>query len=455
MSDIPEEKPGEWRKALILLVLLFGGAALAWTYLGPGRGAPGGDAVAVATDGADQSLNAAGGSQAAQEAVEALEGRAEAPEGAAEDADVAALDPAATDGDGAQAELEDATPEAAALPEAPESPSTPQDPVSQAPTFDVVRVDPAGNALIAGRAKPGSKVRIELDGEEIEVAMPDATGNFVALFNVGQLEAPSAVALIETDEDGQTTTSEQVVVLSPPANPEPEISDEAPEAATALADVAAPEIADAPEATGALGVTQTGRASPGLGGGDPVTPSAPSVIVADSTGVRVVQGREEAPEVADNVVIDAITYDDGGEVVLSGRAPGESFVRIYVDNRPVEVGTVGADGQWRAELPSVDTGTYTLRVDQVDAEGAVLSRVETPFRREPAEAIRELAVGRAELEEKPLLELITVQPGNTLWEISNQAYGDGTFFVKLFEANAEKIRDPNLIYPGQVFSIPN
>jgi nucleoid-associated protein YgaU len=186
-----------------------------------------------------------------------------------------------------------------------------------------------------------------------------------------------------------------------------------------------------------------------------VTPSAPSVIVADSTGVRVVQGREEAPEVADNVVIDAITYDDGGEVVLSGRAPGESFVRIYVDNRPVEVGTVGADGQWRAELPSVDTGTYTLRVDQVDAEGAVLSRVETPFRREPAEAIRELAVGRAELEEKPLLELITVQPGNTLWEISNQAYGDGTFFVKLFEANAEKIRDPNLIYPGQVFSIPN
>ena len=50
---------------------------------------------------------------------------------------------------------------------------------------------------------------------------------------------------------------------------------------------------------------------------------------------------------------------------------------------------------------------------------------------------------------------MTVQPGNTLWEISNQAYGDGVLYVRLFEANKDKIRDPNLIYPGQVFSIPN
>ncbi|MBC7154450.1 MAG: LysM peptidoglycan-binding domain-containing protein [Rhodobacteraceae bacterium] len=49
---------------------------------------------------------------------------------------------------------------------------------------------------------------------------------------------------------------------------------------------------------------------------------------------------------------------------------------------------------------------------------------------------------------------VTVQPGNTLWGISRRNYGEGILYMRIFEANRTQIRDPDLIYPGQVFTVP-
>jgi nucleoid-associated protein YgaU len=49
---------------------------------------------------------------------------------------------------------------------------------------------------------------------------------------------------------------------------------------------------------------------------------------------------------------------------------------------------------------------------------------------------------------------VTVQPGSTLWAIATERYGEGIRYVQVFEANRDKIRDPDLIYPGQVFELP-
>jgi nucleoid-associated protein YgaU len=54
----------------------------------------------------------------------------------------------------------------------------------------------------------------------------------------------------------------------------------------------------------------------------------------------------------------------------------------------------------------------------------------------------------------PPVQLITVQPGYTLWGIARATYGKGIAYVKVFEANRDQIRDPDLIYPGQVFTLP-
>jgi nucleoid-associated protein YgaU len=101
----------------------------------------------------------------------------------------------------------------------------------------------------------------------------------------------------------------------------------------------------------------------------------------------------------------------------------------------------------------VDTGVYTLRVDEIAADGSVVSRVETPFQREPVQTI--LALAEEEAADTAPVRLVTVQPGNTLWGISRRSYGEGTLYVRVFDANKERIKDPDLIYPGQVFTVPD
>jgi len=165
--------------------------------------------------------------------------------------------------------------------------------------------------------------------------------------------------------------------------------------------------------------------------------------------VRVVQS--ETPEVMDRVAIDAITYDTEGEVTLSGRAGTGGFVRVYLDNRPILTTEISGAGDWRTELPEVDTGVYTLRVDAVDAEGNVTARAETPFLRESTEDVRTFA---DELGSGVAQDLVTVQPGDHLWGIATRRYGEGFLYVKVFEANRGQIRDPDLIYPGQIFNLP-
>ena len=106
-------------------------------------------------------------------------------------------------------------------------------------------------------------------------------------------------------------------------------------------------------------------------------------------------------------------------------------------------------GEWNAELVDVTPGVYTLRIDQIGENGDVLQRVETPFKREEPAKVIEAAQTR-----RPLVSVEVVQPGSTLWAISRENYGSGVLFVRIFEANKDQIRNPDLIYPGQIFDLP-
>ena len=51
-------------------------------------------------------------------------------------------------------------------------------------------------------------------------------------------------------------------------------------------------------------------------------------------------------------------------------------------------------------------------------------------------------------------ETYTVQSGDTLWKISEQVYGDGSSYMKIFEANSGLLENPDHIFPGQKLMIP-
>ncbi|MEM6386726.1 MAG: LysM peptidoglycan-binding domain-containing protein [Pseudomonadota bacterium] len=367
--------------------------------------------------------------------------------------------------------------------------------VGKEPIFDVIRVEPGGKALFAGRATPNSKIAIVLNGEEMANSSTDAAGTFFMFAELGPSGGPRSLSIVETLQDGSVRPASASVILGPvPEEPvevaapsetaEPEMpvqtGNETSETA-AVEQVSPPaepnETETAALDTGSVDVpnveietsTEVGEAdieaAPVLADGEQVTPvpqpsavqpEAPTVLLADDDGVRVVQSSGDQPEAMSNVSIDAITYDPEGEVALSGRAVGSSQVQVYLNNEPLVATGIEEGGQWRVNLPDVDTGTYTLRVDEIDTAGTVISRAETPFRREAVTSIQALKEEQNETTaEVAPVSLITVQPGNTLWGIASERYGDGLLFVRVFDANNDRIRDPDLIYPGQIFTVPD
>lgn len=55
----------------------------------------------------------------------------------------------------------------------------------------------------------------------------------------------------------------------------------------------------------------------------------------------------------------------------------------------------------------------------------------------------------------PKIKSYTVKKGDCLWNIAKKYYGNGSKYTLIFNANKSKIQNPNLIYPGQVFTIPD
>ncbi|MCW1950983.1 MAG: LysM peptidoglycan-binding domain-containing protein [Octadecabacter sp.] len=280
-----------------------------------------------------------------------------------------------------------------------------------------MRFEPDGGYVMSGTGQPDVAIAVMIDGVEVERVLPAADGGFSVVGFVGHSDTPRMLSAI-SDPDGDAMAADRVFVLAANAAPQ------------------APEVVELAE---------------------PVSPPTPAIIAITEDGVDVIQpptAADVAPEVMSNVALDTITYDLEGDVILRGRAVGDGgFVQVYVNNTPVSRLPIDANGTWRGDLPDVDTGVYTLRIDEMDGEGDVVSRIETPFLREdPADVVEAMAEDVANPEFTVATR--TVQPGATLWAIAEEQYGSGVLYFKVFEANRDRIRNPDLIYPGQVFMVP-
>jgi nucleoid-associated protein YgaU len=187
----------------------------------------------------------------------------------------------------------------------------------------------------------------------------------------------------------------------------------------------------------------------------------------------------QAPATIGEVTLDAVTYGDAGSATFTGRGDAGASVQLYLDNALVVSDTVADTGRWQATLETLAPGRYLARVDQLDAAGEVTARIEQVFVREAETVLNPVAQApdtqapgtgtatstqtRTQAGATPAaaasaklvpVRSVTIESGNTLWAISRERYGDGNAYVKIFEANKDLIRNPDLIYPGQVFIFP-
>lgn len=263
------------------------------------------------------------------------------------------------------------------------------------PSFDVVRVNPDGRAVIAGRAAPGARVTVLDNGKEIGSVDADARGEWVLLPD--QPLAPGSRELSLRAQVGQEPprTGEKSVVLM------------VPEGQGGALAVAVPR--------------------------DPKT-----------AGSTVLQTPTESEGLArsGDLVLGAVDYDPQGNFQINGRAPPGTVVQAYLGNKLVGRAQSDAQGLWRI-VPSekIAAGTHQLRIDQVQPDGKVVARLEVPF-------------GKTSEGEVVTPQAITILPGNNLWRIAQRIYGEGLRYTVIYEANRGQIKDPDLIYPGQVFILP-
>ena len=337
------------------------------------------------------------------------------------------------------------------------------EPKKLSPTFDIVRVDPDGSGLIAGVANPGSKISLLMDGTpDVSTLVPD-DGQFVLMFDLPKSGGPKSLSLKETNADGTTIISTETVLINPTSESEEvktaEVSSVEEEIKVVTEEIVAKsdseEVVTTAEVSSVEEEIKVVTAEEALKADSEIlatnidentTKKKPTIVIVDNEGSKVVQSSPlpVSPKDSDteNVVIDTITYDNEGEVAISGRGSAGDFVQIYLDNKPVLLTSIGVDGSWVTPLTNIKQGLYNLRADEVSKSGVVLSRVETPFQRENVVIAAKGA------------SAITVQPGYTLWAIAREKYGSGFQYVRVYQANQDLIKNPDLIYPGQVFKLP-
>ena len=278
------------------------------------------------------------------------------------------------------------------------------------PSFDIVRINPQGDTVMAGRAEPGARVQILDGGKVIGEATADARGEWVFVPDKPLPPGDRLLSLRTVGTGGRpAATSDSEVVLVVPEK----------------------------------GKDIAGRPSE--------EPSQPLALKVPSEGGGATQVLQKptppapAPDPAPlAVTIDAVDYDDGGRLNVSGTGTPDGQVHLYLNNEFLGRSQAGADGRWRQSPErTVAPGVYSVRADQVDDAGKVLARIEVVFARSTL------------LGDVPPGTLVVVQPGNSLWRIARRTYGRGVRFTVIFEANRKQIRDADLIYPGQVFRLPS
>lgn len=263
------------------------------------------------------------------------------------------------------------------------------------PAFDIVRISRNGTGVVAGRGEAGTTVDLLVNGEPISNAMADVNREWVIILSEPLPAGSLELSLRSMGADGAPILSRNIVVVDIPSDGE----------------------------GGVLAVL-----SPREGNGASRTLQVPGATAGVPLKLHIAS-------------IDILS--DGSAVVTGLALPGDGL-RVYVNNAYINEATADDDGNWRLALGALPGDLeHELRVDQIaKEEGGVALRIVQPFSKE--RAIDPSASSRS----------VVVIRGNNLWAIARTVYGGGQLYSLIFEQNAAQIRNPDLIYPGQVFDLP-
>jgi nucleoid-associated protein YgaU len=181
------------------------------------------------------------------------------------------------------------------------------------------------------------------------------------------------------------------------------------------------------------------------------------------------QAKDEQGHLLPPPSFDAVSADENGMLVAAGKGP--AGWNISLQNAAQTLGDTKAndDGEWVLMLGRpLEPGDYVLSLLAQGPPGQpILAGKHTfaltvaPRRKIAQPAPRQMTVpSSAAVEVQPAAasqaaKMTKVKPGDSLWLLAHRHLGSGTRYPEIFSANKSQIKDPNLIYPDQQFSMPH
>jgi nucleoid-associated protein YgaU len=224
------------------------------------------------------------------------------------------------------------------------------------------------------------------------------------------------------------------------------------------------------------------------------TGANPAAIAAELAGPPEAAGRDQS-----SLSVDIARVEAGGDAVIAGRAAPGATVDLLRGGERLDRAVADASGQFVMVPPRLPAGSYELTLSAKLPDGTVTSRglavtvndagpsaramqsraeyvpetaseprpsSEPRFRTgkpqksadlQPAHAIH-VSSASDEGASSPAVRHANpskvVSRGDSLWRISRFTYGDGARYALVYRANRDRIRNPNLIYPGQTLVLP-
>ena len=290
--------------------------------------------------------------------------------------------------------------------------------------INIARIGPDGSAVIAGTAPPETEIRV-LDGTApLVTTQSNGKGEWVAVPD-DLLGAGNHLIVAEmTGPDGQIIRTERGVLV--------ELADSGAEkplvALVPMSDDAAVEILSAPDQLASADIAEKPADS---------QESAEQVQAQKEVTAILVM----PPEIyigtlswsAKNIL--QIKGKSNGGAAVTGSFAGQSFADVSLDEQ----------GNWSTKIsvPATQSGMALIQANLLDVDNSLILSTQVDV------DLAQLNVG---LDGS---EMVIIRKGDMLWRIAYRTYGSGIRYLDILKRNARQINNPDLIYPAQVFALPD
>ncbi len=307
------------------------------------------------------------------------------------------------------------------------------------PIFDLLRVEPDGSVVIAGKALPNADVEVVAGATVVGKAKVGSNGDFAIVLDEPLKAGDHQLVLRSTGADNNVATSAQTAIVSVPETRSGQVLALVEEPGQASRLITKPEMAPKPQDN---------------------TEAAPEAAAkADKPAAK--------PAQALPIAIEAVEIE-GQSVFVAGKANGGNRVIVHANDTLLGASLISPDGRFLVQSKQpLSVGDYIIRADLLDNANRVLATARVPFRREAGENISAVASdtegqtttpsevhGEAAAPLQKVEGSVIIRRGDNLWTISKRTYGKGTRYTTIYLANRDQIRNPDLIWPGQVFNMP-